>query len=165
MTKKSTYPQRSKSAGIRFDEKVGWSAGCWHWMSAKIATGYGVFWLVDGSKKSTYAHRFAWERANLEKIPSGMVVMHLCNNKSCVNPAHLALGTPKENSMAASRDGLAPMGERNGGGKKLTAEQAREIFTDRSIGCALASRKFGVSAQTIKSIRRRRIWKSVNTAA
>jgi hypothetical protein len=164
MTKGSTYQQRGKQIDVRFDEKVNKTEHCWEWTSAKIQTGYGVFY-VSSNRKIMFAHRFAWERANKTAIPDGCVVMHLCNNKGCVNPLHLVAGTPKENTLAAARDGLMPTGERNGGGKKLKEQQVKEILSDRSLGCLLASRKYGVSTQTIKAIRRRRIWKCVDHPA
>ena len=42
-------------------------------------------------------HRVAWEAHNAEPIPEGMVVMHSCDNRECFNPAHLSIGTQKQN--------------------------------------------------------------------
>ena len=42
-------------------------------------------------------HRVAWEAHNAEPIPEGMVVMHSCDNRECFNPAHLSVGTQKQN--------------------------------------------------------------------
>ena len=163
MAMKNTRAQRAKTAKARFEEKADKSsghAGCWLWTSAKQSNGYGVFWLGGG--KSVGAHRYAWECANNAEIPSGMIVMHSCNNKGCVNPLHLSIGTHKENSADAANDGLMWSGEKNRGGGKLKADQVKEILTDTSIGCCKAAKKYGVSMQTIKSIRRRRIWKCVS---
>lgn len=144
----------------RFDAKVEPGAdGCLNWTSAFSYNGYGVFWLGGG--KSAYAHRFALERATGEKIQPKMHVMHLCNNKACVNPAHLRAGTCKENIQMAARDGLMPVGERNGGGGKLKEEQVRTILTERDQGCWRMAKRFSVSKDTIKKIRRRQIWRHV----
>lgn len=141
----------------RFDAKIErLDSECWKWTSALSQNGYGVFWIGGG--KSKYAHRLAYERAHGS---CAGVVMHLCNNKRCVNPAHLQLGTHHVNILMAAKDGLMPRGERNGGGKKLKEEQVREILRDRHCGCWLMSKKHGVSAQTIKAIRKRAIWKHV----
>lgn len=70
--------------------------GCWVWTSWIQPNGYGYFWL-DGAR---YAHRVAYEIA-VGPIPAGLVIDHLCANKSCVNPAHLEVVTIGENTRRA----------------------------------------------------------------
>jgi hypothetical protein len=83
-----------------------------------------------------------------------MVIMHSCDVKPCVNPNHLTLATPQENSLDMVRK------ERHGS-RKLTAAKVQII-----LGSSVSSRKlgaiFGVSHTVIKAIRRREIWKHVN---
>lgn len=67
---------------------------CWLWMGAK-SKGYGRYRIVRGAN-SRRCHRVSWELAH-GPIPPGMVVMHSCDNPSCVNPAHLSLGTQRDN--------------------------------------------------------------------
>lgn len=62
---------------------------CWLWTGAKDPNGYGKFW--DGEKR-IYAHRHAYGPK-----AEGHLIDHRCHNKSCVNPAHLRLATPKQN--------------------------------------------------------------------
>lgn len=77
--------------------------GCWIWI-ASTKNGYGCLKEDGKHGKSLYSHRlsYAWSKG---KIPDGMQVMHSCDNRLCVNPAHLSLGTNKDNSDDMMRKG------------------------------------------------------------
>lgn len=77
----------------RFWAKVKKTDECWLWTAAKIPAGYGRFGLAG---KTVYAHRVAYELL-VGPIPEGLVIDHLCNVTSCVNPDHLRAVTSKEN--------------------------------------------------------------------
>lgn len=79
----------------RFWSKVKKTASCWNWKAAKNSFGYGGFSL-NGKWKGSY--RVSYEDKN-GKIPEGLVIDHLCKNKSCVNPEHLEVVTQKQNIM------------------------------------------------------------------
>lgn len=68
---------------------------CWLWLGSKRKTGYGNFHY--NGKQGT-AHRYSYEY-HKGVIPKELEVDHECNNPSCVNPMHLRLLTPRENTL------------------------------------------------------------------
>ena len=96
---------------VRFWSKVDQpDEGCWLWQSTMFSQGYGCF---KASGKMCKAHRIAYTYVH-GPIPDGLVVCHACDNRRCVRPAHLFLGTTRDNALDAKRKGRLASGDRNG---------------------------------------------------
>jgi len=133
---------------------------CIVWTGYKDVHGYGQIRL-DGKWKK--AHRVNYELMH-GSIPFGLVIMHKCDNPSCINVNHLSAGTQKENilDMHAKNRANHARGENNEK-SKLTAEQVIEIrkrFKSRSRidGARSLARGFGVTHQSIIAIISRKTW-------
>jgi hypothetical protein len=97
---------------------------CWVWMGSSTRNGYGQ---ISSLGRKIATHRLSWELA-YGQIPSGLQALHRCDNKRCVRPDHLFLGTALDNRhdcIAKNRDNH---GERHGNAK-LTWATVREMRT------------------------------------
>lgn len=109
----SLFPPRFVSK-VRVDS----ATGCWNWTgSTGGAPGfpqhvYGRYWPITGVRFCQIAHRYAYEFATVAKIPAGLELDHRCENKLCVNPAHLELVTHQENCKRRKRSGPLPKAAR-----------------------------------------------------
>jgi hypothetical protein len=143
----------------RFFEKfgVGQSNECWNWKASTAGRGYGQIKLPK-TRKQIYAHRLSYEIHNGE-LPDGMMVLHSCDNPRCVNPAHLSLGTGKENLEDMAMKGRHLYGERNTE-HKLTEEQVNAIFDLSESGMSQheISRRFDVGQPQVGRILRGERW-------
>jgi hypothetical protein len=141
----------------RFWEKVDKTPHCWEWIGRKDADGYGQFKLRRD--KHSRAHRLSYQMANGE-IPEGLIVLHTCDNPSCVRPDHLYAGTHQQNGQDRSSRGRyrnRPATEMKRG---LTAETVVKIRQDTRNNYVIA-KDYGVSESTIRHAKSRYTWSNV----
>lgn len=131
--------------------KVG---NCWEWTGSKDRDGYGVLTI---GRKQFRANRVSF--SEFKGSPDGMLVCHRCDNRSCINPDHLFLGSALENTQDMINKGRKNIvrGDRHPLTKILPAERTR-IRTMRQDGASLKAiaAQYGVSFQLISDICNRR---------
>ena len=135
---------------------------CWEWTAYKAKNGYGTI-TYDGKKR--LAHRVSVYLATGECPPADKCVCHTCNNPSCVNPAHLYVGTMQDNINDRERAcrGNPARGEKQGSAKlnDKKVRAIREIYALGNITCRQLARLYDVSASTIAYIIKNSTWQHV----
>ena len=144
----------------RFERKVRKTRKCWLW-KASTSQGYGVIGLGSRSKGTEKAHRVSWKLYR-GPIPPDKQVLHRCNNRLCVRPSHLYLGTQKQNIDDSFRAGTFPLGSRNGQ-SKITETDVIEIRRLASLGWTATklTKKYPLDRMTISRCIRRETWRHV----
>lgn len=128
---------------------------CWNWTGGINFHGYGRFFMPGLGRVP--AHRMAYLFSTGEIIPDGLVVMHTCDNRRCVNPGHLRLGTVADNNQDRGRKKRGrehrQKGDDNPGTKIKDAELPR-IFLLREEGWSQQkiANEFSVSQAQISKI-------------
>jgi hypothetical protein len=139
------------------------NSGCLLWTGAVTKKGYG---RDPVSRKPVAAHRLAWIEAH-GAIPATLHVLHKCDVRSCINPAHLFLGTNLDNirDREQKRRGRMPSQKGAANSNAILCEQdVREILADGRHYKIVAA-AYGVSPATIGSIRAGHAWKWVERKA
>ncbi len=146
-----------------FWEKVDKSGECWEWTAYRNIKGYGRFGV---SGKLALAHRLSYV-IHFGEIPNDKIVCHSCDNPSCVNPAHLWIGTHQDNAIdreSKNRGGRKGPEGSKAPHAKLTEEQAIEIKQFLAAGDKSQreiAREFGVHYATISDMATGKTWRHV----
>lgn len=156
-----------------------WIKTCVTWPGAYDKDGYGrIVFVKNGKRTRVRVHRLAWEMAMTQKIPSGMLCCHICDNPSCINPFHLFVGTTQDNTADMVMKGRqakgnshawslhpdkAPRGEENGNSSltgaevlAIRSEYGKEVRSQRKL-----AKKYKVTKRCIQQIVRKETWRHI----
>jgi hypothetical protein len=136
---------------------------CWVWSAGKHAKGYGFFSIENRDYR---AHRISWEIHN-GPIPPEQLVLHRCDNPSCVRPDHLFLGDYKANSqdcLSKGRNNPNPesiAGECNGKAKLVLSQvvEIKKLYATGLYSQRELARQFSISQAHVKDLINGRRWK------
>lgn len=133
---------------------------CLEWKGSIKQNGYGMFKTL--SRKVFHAHRYSYEFF-VGEIPEGLCVLHSCDNRKCVNPEHLSVGTKKENTQDMYKKKRNPIivqkGIRNSNAK-LNEEDVlkiRKLYSD-GLNCTQLSKIYDITIGAIDRIVRYKSW-------
>lgn len=150
----------------RFWNFVQRTESCWLWTGALNDAGYGIFRMNGRNYRATHISLWIYKRP----VPSGLCVLHKCDNRACVNPDHLYIGDKGRNIQDAYDRGRRPridVGEQNQGSRngmsKLTETDVIEIkqrIQARETNKSIAA-DFGVDPGAIWAIRTGKTWRRV----
>jgi hypothetical protein len=129
--------------------------GCMVFAGAKKSDGYGsVTWGGVTSK----AHRIVYELKR-GPIPAGMCVMHSCDNRACINPEHLSLGTNADNTKDRDHKNRQARGEKSG--RAVLSENAVRSIRASEASYADLAKRYGVGETAVRSAKLGLSWRHV----
>lgn len=145
---------------VRLEKQIKKTDTCWIWEGKISKRGYGI---TTWYSKTVIASRLMYEE-KYGKIPDGLYACHKCDNRACVNPDHIFLGTSSDNQQDMVRKGRSNFGAKHPHAKlndaqvleirKLLKENGSEKSYLRSL-----ARSYDVSLGSIQGIHYFRTWK------
>ena len=128
--------------------------GCWHWTGMKNDRGYGYVYL-HSARRMVRAHRLSYELF-VGEIPEGACVCHTCDNRACVNPDHLWIGTHGQNMGDRKNKGrydTMPVGSKHHMAKLTEANVSgmRALYRSGQYGFRKIARMYGVSRNAARN--------------
>lgn len=137
--------------------KLNLESGCWEWMAALYTSGYGQI-KIPKRRLQIAAHRLSY-LIHKGDIPRGTYVLHKCDNRICVNPDHLFLGTKLDNSRDMVAKGRACFGAKQGSAK-LSEAHVRVILELIRLGTKQIriAEMLNISPMQISRIKRGERW-------
>lgn len=132
------------------------NSGCWLWVASSKGNGYGQFQLRHRRGMGPeFAHRVSYE-LHCGEIPEGKVVLHVCDNRACVNPDHLRVGTVADNShdMVSKNRGRGQfLGWGRSAHTRISQSDVLSILVDDRPTKEIA-KSFGVSERHVRHVKR-----------
>lgn len=132
-------------------------SGCWEWTGTKHKIGYGMFW---NGRKNVLSHRYAYEVFKKDSLKN-FYVCHSCDNRLCVNPDHLWLGTAKDNTKDCIEKGRFKDGGFRIESTKITDENVLDIRKKHKELVDNLSNIYKISQSQINNIIRKKQWKKI----
>jgi hypothetical protein len=130
-------------------------SGCIEWTGYVMPNGYGQ---IKVSQKKYLAHRWSYQ-LSFGEIPEGMCICHRCDNRKCINPDHLFVGTNYDNILDRMKKDRSVRTKKQGNGVvKLTEQQVLDIRKDPR-HYALIATDYGLTPQHARRIQRGINWK------
>lgn len=161
--RKAVVPADVQARRIESMSAVNVITGCWEWTNCIQANGYA---RITTNRRADYAHRHSY-LCFVGPIPKGMDVCHTCDNRRCVNPCHLFLGTRAQNVRDAMMKGRTSLGERHGlairrgqASRKVSEADIRRIREMRASGmkCYEIAQHFNCTPSNISKITSGSTW-------
>ncbi len=124
---------------------------CWEWQGYRTANGYGRFGV---NHAPDYAHRVMWGMAH-GPVPNDVQVLHHCDNRACVRPSHLFLGTAQDNVSDMVAKGRNYKGGASNPHTLIPASvvrSLRELHATGTYSYAALGRMFNISATHVRRI-------------
>lgn len=140
------------------------NSGCWLWCGAAVTNGYGSITFYQRSSRRSYSlrsHRVSYA-VFVGPVPRGALVLHRCDTPLCINPAHLFLGSVRDNALDMVRKGR---GHKLRGvaikQARLSEAQVVEIAADTRRYDDIAA-DYGVSETAVRDIKSKRTWRHID---